>query len=325
MSGAMVQRDWGDLETLTGFVASDGCDLLASGSRFQVTGASSGLGHSLVEVVLQRNDKVIAACRNPSALAFPTATSANFIAVICDVTSQQDILHAFAAGITKFGQVDVVFNGAGLAMSGELEAVPEDAAKALFDVNVWGALNVSKEAMRVFRDVNPVKGGRLLNVSSGIGIVGMPVCGIYAASKHALEGLTESLAMELDPSWNIKVCLSFLQNQKVPTSVGISIIAPGAFKTGIHTARTITFPAPTAYSKPELPSRWVRNWFDDESAIRGDPIAASEAFYRFTLLESPPMRWAVGKDAIAGARKKIELVKKETDAYESWSDMLELP
>jgi NAD(P)-dependent dehydrogenase (short-subunit alcohol dehydrogenase family) len=76
----------------------------------------------------------------------------------------------------------VVFNNAGCAIVGEIEATPDDAARALFEVNFWGAVAVSKESVRVFRDVNPPgAGGRLLNVTSAAGFGGVPIVGIYSA------------------------------------------------------------------------------------------------------------------------------------------------
>ncbi|KAJ7058835.1 NAD(P)-binding protein [Mycena amicta] len=275
-----------------------------------VIGASSGFGRATAETALRMNEKVVGVCRHPEDLNdLAKANPESFIAVKCDVTKQEDVLAAFASAIEKFWRVDVVLNSAGTAMLAELEASPDDAARALFDVNFWGALTVSREAVRVFRDVNPGGvGGRLLNITSGVGFSGMPLCGIYAASKHAVEGFTESLAREVDPAWNIK----------------ISIIGPGGFKTGMHNDRTLNFPAPPAYDKHGLPSRLVRQWFEDGSGIRGDPVAAAEAFFKFSLLDAPPMRWAVGKDAIDSARTKIKTVAEETDAYESWSEGLEL-
>ncbi|KAJ7911955.1 hypothetical protein B0H13DRAFT_2660299 [Mycena leptocephala] len=276
-----------------------------------VTGASSGFGRALTQVVLGENESVVGICRHTGDLQdLADANPETFIAVKCDVTKEADVLKAFALGVEKFGRVDVVFNSAGTAILAELEATPDDAARALFEVNFWGALTVSKEAVRVFREVNPGGvGGRLLNVSSGVGFSGAPLAGIYAASKHAVEGFTESLAREVDPAWNIK----------------ISIIAPGAFRTGMHGDRTLKFPAPPAYKKDGLPSQLIRRWFEDGSGIRGDPVAAAKAFFKFSNLDFPPMRWAVGKSAVSQFRMKVKQVSEENDAYESWSEGLELP
>ena len=143
-----------------------------------------------------------------------------------DVTKSGDIPRAFQEAKRAFDRVDVVFNNAGISVNGEVEGTPEDAARRLFDVNFWGAANVNAEAVRFFREDNPAgSGGRLLVNSSYAGLHPIPCAGFYSAAKFgehlrfltpwlvysrvlwllALEGITQTLATEVDPSWNIKV------------------------------------------------------------------------------------------------------------------------
>jgi NAD(P)-dependent dehydrogenase (short-subunit alcohol dehydrogenase family) len=138
----------------------------------------------MVELLLKKGDKVVATLRKPSDLAdlateYPTS---QLVVVKLDVTQSSDISPAFEKARQTFGRIDVVFNNAGQLVMGEVEAVPEEDARKLFDVNFWGAANVTKEAVRFFRDVNSPAGGRLLQVSSLVGIVGGPVLGFYSAS-----------------------------------------------------------------------------------------------------------------------------------------------
>lgn len=99
------------------------------------------------------------------------------------MTRPEDIAAAFAQTIERFGRCDVVFNNAGFGILGEIEStVPDDQARAMFEVNFWGAANVSREAVRVFREANlPNSGGRLLNMSSGAGFTGNAALGYYSA------------------------------------------------------------------------------------------------------------------------------------------------
>ncbi|KAJ7151205.1 NAD-P-binding protein [Mycena filopes] len=276
-----------------------------------ITGSSSGFGRAVAEAALENGEIVVATLRKPADLDDLAANPENLLVVKCDVTKTSDIISAFSCAVAKYGRLDVVFNNAGCAIVGEIETTPEDAARALFDVNFFGAVAVSKEAVRVFRDVNPNNvGGRLLNVSSGLGFGGGPILGIYSARylQKAVEGFTESLRLELNPAWNIKV----------------STISPGAFKTLAHTKGSNFFPVPNAYEGEGLPSQGVRQWLADGSGIRGDPTLAAKAIFKFSMLESPPGRWAMGKGSVAGARAKIKRVSEETDEYESWSDNLEV-
>ena len=105
-----------------------------------------------------------------------------------DVTKPGEIATAFAAAVARFGRVDVVFNNAGFAVQGEVEGTPEDIARGMFEVNFWGAANVTREAIRVFREVNEPRGGRLLQMSSISGVRSPSSMGYYGASKHGETG-----------------------------------------------------------------------------------------------------------------------------------------
>ncbi|KAJ7487819.1 hypothetical protein FB451DRAFT_727694 [Mycena latifolia] len=284
---------------------------MSTGPRvWLVTGASSGFGRAVTDEILANGEIAVATLRTPTVLDDIAATNPERLLVVkCDVTKPDDIISAFAAAIEKFGRVDVVFNNAGYPIVAEIEATPENAARAMFEVNFWGAAAVSKEAVRVFRDVNPGNaGGRLLNVTSSAGLSGTPIFGMYSASKHALEGLTESLHMEMNPAWNIK----------------ISIIGSGAFRTPVYVKGAIVLPSPEVYRGEEMPSQVLRDWFKDGSAAGGDPLLAAKAIFKFSMLDSPPVRWAMGKDAIFGARAKAALIAEETDKFEGLSENLEL-
>jgi NAD(P)-dependent dehydrogenase (short-subunit alcohol dehydrogenase family) len=150
---------------------------------FVVTGASSGLGKAVVEHALSKGDKVSATCRKPSDLAelaskYPPS---QLIVLQLDVTSTSDIGIIFAKAIDAFGRVDIVYNNAGYAAIGEAEGTSEEVGRRLYDVNFWGAINVSKEAVKVFREVNKPIGGVLLQASSVVGVSGHAGGAIYSS------------------------------------------------------------------------------------------------------------------------------------------------
>jgi NAD(P)-dependent dehydrogenase (short-subunit alcohol dehydrogenase family) len=268
----------------------------------------------VTEVAIAKGDSVVATCRTPTDLSdlAKSTPSSQLLVVKCDVTSETDIQNAFKSGVEKFGRIDIVFNNAGYGILAEVESTPEAAARQLFDVNFWGASAVSREAVRVFRDLNPPGlGGRLYNMSSGGGLVGLPASGYYSASKFALEGLTESLARDLDPSWNIK----------------ISLLEPSAFRTKAHVENAVAFPPISAYEKPNLPSQMMRQWFAaPEKSVRGDVHKAAARIYEFSLLKDPvPLRWVIGKELIAGTRARMQSFAKDLTDLEHLSDDLNLP
>ena len=108
-----------------------------------------------------------------------------------DVSKPQEVVDAFAAAKEKFGRIDVVANNAAYGTLGEVEATTDADARRLFETNFWGAVNVSREAVKFFREVNPVGvGGRLLQVSSVAGLQGLAAMAFYAASKFGMFGLS---------------------------------------------------------------------------------------------------------------------------------------
>lgn len=138
-------------------------------SMLLVTGASSGFGREMTELVLKKGNIAVATARKPETL---------------DVSKSQEIKEVFVQISETFGRLDVVFNNAGYAFLGEVEATPEDAARAMSDTNFWGATNISREAVKFSREMNKPIGGRLVVNSSEAGFHAMPGLGFYSSSKH---------------------------------------------------------------------------------------------------------------------------------------------
>ncbi|KAJ8514838.1 hypothetical protein ONZ45_g7684 [Pleurotus djamor] len=279
-----------------------------------VTGASSGFGRAVTEAVLACGDAVAAAVRTPASLSDLTQKypPSKLLVVKCDVINKDDIKSAFDQTYQHFGYCDVVFNNAGLMMFAEVEnEAQESLARNLFEVNFWAAANVNVEAVRSFRERNPTerKGGVLLVNSSLTGFVGWAGLGYYAASKHALEGLTESLALELDPSWNIK----------------LAILEPSGFATRPFTEGTMPMlEAHAAYGGEHLATQQGRAWFKGGPGQWGDVNKAAKKIIELSELEKLPLRWVMGTQSIQCIKDKIDRAKKDVEDFERWSDELPL-
>ena len=160
-----------------------------------VTGTSSGFGRVTAEYVLDHGDIVVATLREPGMLddLVKRYPEERLLVLKLDVTKSEEIVTAFEAVQYKFGRIDVVFNNAGFGVAGEVESIPEAVARAQLDTNFWGAVNVSKEAVRFFREINKPAGGRLINNSSICGLMAYPALAYYVASKF---GKSNSLSVD---------------------------------------------------------------------------------------------------------------------------------
>ncbi|KAG1887209.1 NAD(P)-binding protein [Suillus subluteus] len=171
-----------------------------------ITGSSSGFGRAMVEQVLLNGEIAVATLRKPSVLDDLAAKypRTQLLVLPLDVTNEAQVKSVFTQAKDAFGHVDVVYNNAGQGVYQELEGMPIDSARALMDVNFWGAVTVSFEAVRFFREVNPKgAGGMLVQVSSSAATKGSPLIGFYSATL-SLDSFTEVLAQEVLPAWNIR-------------------------------------------------------------------------------------------------------------------------
>lgn len=138
----------------------------------------------MTELLLKNGNKVVATLRRTEALSDLVAQyrPSQLLVVQMDVTKSSEVAAAFAKAEEVFGRVDVVFNNAGTCIHGEMESLSDEQARQIFEVNFWGASNVTREAIRMFREVNKPIGGRLLQVSSSLGLYGRGGASYYSAS-----------------------------------------------------------------------------------------------------------------------------------------------
>ncbi|KAG2129184.1 NAD(P)-binding protein [Suillus bovinus] len=271
----------------------------------QVTGSSSGSGRSVTELLLKNGNRVVATLRSKEALSdlaeqYP---SSQLSIVQTDVVKTSEVVAAFAKAKEAFGRVDVVFNNAGMAILGETESKSDQDARQIFEVDFWGASNVTREAIQIFGEVNKPIEGRLLQVSSSLGLRGRAAASYYAASKHALEGFSESLAQELDLAWNIKV----------------TIIEPGPFRTGMFKGNMQLVPQHPAYADPELPGSKLRQ-FMNLTLADGDTEKAAIVIKKLTHLDDPQLRFPLHRLAVRAGREKAKSLTETIDRYESWTE-----
>ncbi|MEU4622134.1 SDR family NAD(P)-dependent oxidoreductase [Actinoplanes sp. NPDC023801] len=190
-----------------------------------ITGATSGIGHQLAVAALRRGDNVAALARTVDSLddlarRFP----ANLLAASADVRDEASIRTAVQRTVKAFGRIDVVANNAGYGLFGAVEEADDGQARAIFDTNVLGVLNVLRATLPVLR---AQRSGHILQGSSVYGQSAHAGVGLLAATKYAVEGLADALAAEVAPL-GIRVTIvqpqftatNFLANLRVAEPIG---------------------------------------------------------------------------------------------------------
>lgn len=257
-----------------------------------ITGASRGFGRIWAEAALTRGDKVAATSRK---LADVTDLKERFgdavLPMALDVTDADQVRHVVRQAHAHFGKLDIVLNNAGYTLVGTIEEAREADVRALFDTNYFGMLRVIQAALPLLRQQGS---GHLLGVSSGMGIVAMPLIGFYCASKWAVEALYESLAQEVK-GFGIKVTL----------------LEPGAYATDFASPSSLKA-SPEIEAYADLHKRVFGHLSTEE---RGDPQATAEAILKIVDAQNPPLRFAVGSGVIPRTR---DVYADRLATWEAW-------
>lgn len=266
-----------------------------------VTGASKGLGLTLVKKLLLEGNSVAATSRNISELSTLAGNeSENFLPLEVNLVNEESVSKAVADTIQKFGKLDVVVNNAGYGQLGTLEELTDKEARQNFDINVFGTLNVIRHVMPQFR---AQKSGHVINISSIAGFLGaFPGWGIYNATKFAVAGFTEALAVEAK-------------------SLGINstIVYPGYFKTNFLLPGSLNLAKNPISAYKE--ARDLEVWHDTQAIGNqpGDPEKAAETFIKLAEMENAPLHFFMGSDAFGMAKNKIEILQADLSANEQLS------
>ncbi len=260
-----------------------------------ITGSSKGFGKVWAEAALARGDKVAATARNPSDLDDLVAKhGGNVLPIKLDVTDKAAGEAAIKQAHDEFGRLDVVINNAGYGQFGAVEELSEEEARAQMETNLFGALWVTQAALPILRAQGS---GHIIQVSSIGGISAFANVGMYHASKWALEGISQSLSLEVKPF-----------------GIHVTLIEPGGFSTdwGGPSAKHAT-PNP-AYD----PMRDAMKERRKGMAV-GNPDATGPVVLELVDMENPPLRVFFGTDPIGIAKKDYGNRLAEWDAHQDLS------
>ncbi|WP_375272096.1 oxidoreductase [Sphingomonas sp.] len=270
-----------------------------------ITGCSTGFGRALAERVLARGWRVVATARGAERVADliePAPDRA--LAVDLDVTDAAQVFAAVHAATERFGRVDVLVNNAGYGYQSSIEEGEEAAIRAQFDANVFGLFAMTRA---VLPDMRARRGGAIVNVTSVAGLVGFPASGYYAASKHAVEGFSDSLAAEV-----------------APLGIAVTCVEPGPFRTDWagrslkQTESRIADYADTAAARMAQTSGY-------SGQQPGDPIRAAEAMIDAVARDQPPRHFVLGKFGIDAVTDRLRARVEEIEAQRAASLATDFP
>ena len=261
-----------------------------------ITGCSTGFGRELSVILLKRGYRVVVTARDKAKVDDIVAGhDKNGLALKLDVDKQDQIDAAVKAAEARFGRIDVLVNNAGYGYLAAVEEGDDADVRAMFETNFFGLAAMTRAVLPIMR---AQKSGAIVNVSSMGGFIGFPGSGYYAATKFAVEGLSESLSKEVG-SMGIKVI----------------IVEPGPFRTdwGGRSLKTPKKPV-DAYAETAIARRKQIQSYSGSQP--GDPVRASEAIIATVEREHPPLRLPLGAFAYEAMGAEIEAVRKEHDSLE---------
>lgn len=261
-----------------------------------ITGASKGIGRSLVEKLLLQGNKVAATSRQTS--AFFAITSENFLPLEVNLTDEKSIAISLEKTKNAFGKIDVIVNNAGYGIGGAIEELSEHEINDNFNVNFFAVVKVIQQALPYLRSQHS---GHIINISSIAGFAPGLGWSIYCAAKFAVTGLSESLANDLKP-----------------LGINVTAVLPGWFRTNFAKQDSI------AFSKKQIDDysflRTTHQKMDEiDGKQLGNPEKVADTFIELVNNENPPTLLFLGSDAYKRANEKITQLSQEIQQWRNLS------
>lgn len=257
-----------------------------------ITGASRGFGALMTKEALAAGDAVVATARNLKTVVEKIGDHPNLYAVALDVTNEAQAKEAAAAAVERFGRIDVLVNNAGYGLLGAVEEATAEEIERIYATNVFGLLKVTRAVLPYMRRQ---RSGHVLNFSSIGGYIGYPGWGVYGSTKFAVEGLTESMAAELEPF-----------------GIRVTVVEPGFFRTDFLADNSLAISPASILDYEGTPAGNMRNFAADANhAQPGNPAKLASGIIALVNAANPPLRMPFGSDTVAVLEQKNASVAKE--------------
>ena len=251
-----------------------------------ITGCSTGFGRELAKLVLDRGGRAVVTARDKARVAdLAEGREDRALALSLDVIDDDEIEAGVKAALDAFGRIDVLVNNAGYGYLASIEeGVPEE-VRAQFEANVFGLFAMTRAVLPAMR---ARKAGHIINIASVAGFCGFPGSGYYAASKHAVEGFSDSLSREM-----------------APLGIKVTVVEPGPFRTD-WAGRSMTQTPSTIPDYAETVAARLATTARNSGTQAGDPVRAGEAMMALVAEPNPPLHLVLGEwghDAVVNKLK----------------------
>lgn len=265
------------------------------GKTWFVTGGSQGIGFLLAKQLLADGNKVVVTGRNLDNLktAFGNVQD-NFLPLQVDIANEESVGTAVKAAIQKFKSIDILVNNAGYGLIGGIEETSALEAQAIFDINVFGLLNVTRAILPYMREAGF---GHVINLSSVFGLISGAGWGLYCGSKFAVEGLSEALAQEVKPF-----------------GMHVTIIEPGYVRTNFLNSGSIAHAEKPIAAYSAIQEEKRKHAEEVPGTQIGDPQKVAETIIAVSQMGEPPLRLLLGSDALQFANYKIQMLQEGIEA-----------
>jgi NAD(P)-dependent dehydrogenase (short-subunit alcohol dehydrogenase family) len=274
----------------------------AAAKTFFLTGSARGLGRAIAHALLDAGHRVIATARDPAQLQDLVARHGDrVLALALDVTDAAAAQRAVARGVAHFGRLDVVINNAGFAHVGAVEDMSAAAIEAQFATNFMGSVHVIKAALPVLREQGA---GHIIQVSSIGARIAAPGAAAYFATKWALSGFVQSLALEI-----------------APLGLHVTALEPGGLRTDFAKPSSVTLvPASGPYEATAgavIAMMQAPGYADDYA----DPARLADVILRLSAMENPPVRLLCA-GALLPAVQEAQRAQDRSDEAWAWLSRL---
>jgi len=268
-----------------------------------ITGCSTGFGRELAKHVLERGYRTVVTARNPDDLR-DLAAMGEALALKLDVTDPAQVHAAITEAKTKFGQIDVLVNNAGIGYFAAVEESEEAEIRKMFDINVFG---LGRMIHAVLPGMRERRKGAIINFSSIGGLCSFPAVGYYNATKFAVEGLSEALWQEVEP-----------------LGIKVMLVEPSGFRTD-WAGRSASESKLQIDDYAATAGAWRKQVRTISGKQPGDPVRAAKAIVEAIESASPPHHLLLGNDAFDAASAKLEKLRKEFTAGEKVARAADFP